>query len=71
MNVGSLRQADRADDYFPEGVQERYSKWICFFHIKRCAYRIVNMVLNSLKVAWISRVNPEKQFAIAGCDVIS
>ena len=29
------------------------------------------MVLNSLKVAWISRVNPEKQFAIAGCDVIS
>jgi hypothetical protein len=29
------------------------------------------MVLNSLKVGWISSVNPEKQFAIAGCDVIS
>ncbi|QDT78424.1 hypothetical protein Mal35_18730 [Gimesia maris] len=42
-----------------------------FFHIKKCAYRIVNMVLNSLKVGWISSVNPEKQFAIAGCDVIS
>lgn len=41
------------------------------FHIKKCAYRIVNMVLNSLKVGWISSVNPEKQFAIAGCDVIS
>ena len=36
LNVVSLRQADRADDCFPEGVQERHLKWICFSYKKMC-----------------------------------